>query len=60
MSDTPRTDAVRPKTLFEMSADEVKAWWRGLTPDQRGEVSFYADSAVWRRVIECVGTKERT
>lgn len=34
-------------SILDKSDFEIREWWRGLTEDQRGEVSFYADALVW-------------
>lgn len=41
-------------SVLEMSDFEIREWWQGLTDDQRGEVSFYADALVWQRIQRAV------
>ena len=40
--------------LLLKSDDEIREWWDSLSKGQREEVSFYADAAVWSRIVAAV------
>jgi hypothetical protein len=41
-------------SILDMSDFEIREWWQGLTENQRGEVSFYADAFVWERIQQAL------
>ena len=45
--------------LLLKSDDEIREWWGSLSNGQREEVSFYADDAVWSRIVAAVGRGAR-